>query len=267
MARPQKSGMDYFPHDTDARNDLKIRKLRAVFGNDGYATYFILLENIYRSKEYFIDISDAETLLILSEECRLSEEKFTQIMLKCIDLDLFSRQEHEEHKKLTSESIKKRTEPVENKRKKNNEYYNSEKREVSDAETNTETNISDAEIPAESTQRKEKESKENIKDIYIAQSEELWKLYPEKKGKQKVMNKLPKLIEQYTYEQIERCIRRYIKDVEERRKTFPGLNYQNGSTFFNGTYTDYLDKNYPEQKIIEIPQKESGSWGHLKKFG
>lgn len=160
MARPRKEGMEYFPHDTDARNDLKIRKLRAVFGNDGYATYFILLENIYRNKCYELDISDAETKLILAEECRISEEKFTQIYLKCIDLDLFSKEEYEKREILTSEAIKKRTEPIENKRKKNNEHYNNNRKEVSDAETNAETDISDVEKGTESTQRKEKNSKE-----------------------------------------------------------------------------------------------------------
>jgi hypothetical protein len=47
MARPKKEGMDYFPHDTDAVNDEKIEALRLLYGNDGYAFYFILLERIY----------------------------------------------------------------------------------------------------------------------------------------------------------------------------------------------------------------------------
>jgi hypothetical protein len=166
MARPRKEGMEYFPHDTDARNDLKIRKLRAVFGNDGYTTYFILLENIYRNKTYSIDISDAETMLILAEECKISEEKLSQIILKCCDLDLFNKQLYQENNTLTSEAIKKRTEPIENKRKKNNESYNSSKVEVSDAETIAEIEVSDAEKGAESTQSKGKKRKvNNIKNI------------------------------------------------------------------------------------------------------
>ena len=61
MARPQKEGMDYFPHDTDAVNDEKIEALRALYGNDGYAFYFIMLERIYRTAEFEINVSDAET--------------------------------------------------------------------------------------------------------------------------------------------------------------------------------------------------------------
>lgn len=82
--------------------------------------------------------------------------------------------------------------------------------------------------------------------IHIEQSEKLWKLYPLKKGKAKVIKKIPQLIEEYSYEQMKRCVNRYIQYVEYERKKNFNLNYQNGSTFFNGTYVDYLDANYQE---------------------
>ena len=41
------------------------------------------------------------------------------------------------------------------------------------------------------------------------------------------------------------AITRYIDYVEHRRSTdFKDLKYQNGSTFFNGGYQDYLDESY-----------------------
>ena len=148
MARPRKQGMDYFPHDCDSRNDLKIRKLRAVYGNDGYATYFILLENIYRQKHYELEIMDEETILILSEECKLDVQNFKQILLKCIDLELFDKKAYEERKVLTSDAIKKRTEPIETARNRKREWSNSKGLGVMDVQ-NT----------GESTQSKVKESK------------------------------------------------------------------------------------------------------------
>jgi hypothetical protein len=250
MARPRKEGMEYFPHDTDARNDLKIRKLRAVFGNDGYATYFILLENIYRNKSYSIDVSGAETMLILAEECKISEEKLSQIILKCCDLDLFSKQLYQESNILTSEAIKKRTEPIENKRKKNNESYNTSKVEVSDAETNAEIDISDTEKGAESTQSKGKHSKED-NSIYIAQANQLWLMYPSKTGKAKVIDKLPKLIKKIGYEELVKCIERYKHDKEDWKQ------WQNGSTFFNSGYVDFLDENYVKPINTENGQQAS----------
>ena len=92
-------------------------------------------------------------------------------------------------------------------------------------------------------------------NIYSAKNEQnaqlaenIWKLYPCKKGKARAIQKIPKLIQKYGYEQIENTVLRYKKYVQHRRETdFKDLKYQNGSTFFGGTYMDYLDENYKEQ--------------------
>lgn len=93
-----------------------------------------------------------------------------------------------------------------------------------------------------------KNVKNNKNNIYSASSEALWKLYPNKKNKDRAMKNIPKLISKYGYEQIEQCIKRYLGYVEEeRRNGFRSLKYQAGSTFFSGTYVDYLDENYKEK--------------------
>lgn len=100
--------------------------------------------------------------------------------------------------------------------------------------------------------------------IHIVQSEKLWKLYPLKKGKNKAMKKIPELVKEYSYAELERCINRYIEYVEGKRESGFNLNYQNGSTFFNGTYEDYLDENCHNEKLensnssdeIELTQEE-----------
>ena len=104
--------------------------------------------------------------------------------------------------------------------------------------------------------KKELIKKNYKKDIHSASSEALWRLYPHKKGKASAMNKIPKLIERYGFNQMEACIKRYIKYVEHTRKTEYNLSYQMGSTFFNGTYADYLDENYEELVINDKPREE-----------
>lgn len=94
---------------------------------------------------------------------------------------------------------------------------------------------------------KKDNKKDNKKDIYTASSEALWKLYPHKKNKAKAILKIPKLISEYGYEQIEKCIKRYIAYVESERKNgFSDLKFQGGDRFFGTTYVDYLDENYEE---------------------
>lgn len=116
MARPQKEGLDYFSHDTDAVNDEKIEALRALHGNDGYAFYFILLERIYRSPNSEIDISDAETLQILARKVAVTNEKFAEIMQTALKWKCFDRVKYTKHHILTSNGVKKRSAPVIQKR-------------------------------------------------------------------------------------------------------------------------------------------------------
>lgn len=105
-------------------------------------------------------------------------------------------------------------------------------------------------VEGASKKKNKRKIKENEKDIYSSNDfEELWKLYPLKRGKQKAMESLKKILNTYSKEQIERCINRYIKDVEDQRVKFKDLQYKNGSTFFNNGYIDYLDSEYKEESL------------------
>ena len=72
--------------------------------------------------------------------------------------------------------------------------------------------------------------------------DELWKLYPRKHGKAIAYKKIPNLIKEYGYEQIERCIKRYDEEVKKMNIEKKFIKY--GSTFFTSGYVDYLDENY-----------------------
>ena len=81
---------------------------------------------------------------------------------------------------------------------------------------------------------------------YSTHFEKLWILYPAKKGKGRISNSRKKELYKLG-DEFERCITRYINEVEKKRLNgFKELQYQNGSTFFNSGYIDYLDKNYEE---------------------
>ena len=102
-----------------------------------------------------------------------------------------------------------------------------------------------------------KTKKNNI--CAIEQVDALWKLYPRKKGKAMAYKKIPKLISKYGYEQIERCIKRYVDEVKDMHKDKQYIMI--GSTFLNGRYEDYLDENYEETKAV-VTQDDDG-FGNL----
>mgnify|MGYP001455794602 CR=1 FL=1 len=78
---------------------------------------------------------------------------------------------------------------------------------------------------------------------------EMWELYPLKRGKTGISITKKKEIFNVGADEFKRCIDRYKKEVEKDRKEFKELRYVNGSTFFNSRYKDYLDKNYAEKEV------------------
>lgn len=81
-----------------------------------------------------------------------------------------------------------------------------------------------------------KVKKENNNNIYAQQVEQLWSLYPNKKGKAQAIAKLPKLIEKYGYEAIENSVMTYANECKGKDVKY----IKHGSTFFNVGYLDYL---------------------------
>lgn len=109
-----------------------------------------------------------------------------------------------------------------------------------------------------------KENKEINKNIMCkadasALFEKLWNLYPVKKGKGQVSLAAKQRLLKVGYEEMARAIDRYKADLE---RDSSWRKPQNGSTFFNSGYVDYLDANYKEQGVgvtVGTDNKSRGS--------
>jgi len=152
MARPRKEGMDYFPHDTDASNDEKIEALRAMYGNDGYAFYFILLERIYRTPGAELDLSRQPIKAALINKMMLTPERFEEMLQTAFDIKCFDEEVYREKLILTSNGIKRRAEEVNGLRER---WRNKKKK-------GTASPVFQGENPEETGERKENKSKVNI---------------------------------------------------------------------------------------------------------
>jgi hypothetical protein len=147
MARPLKKGMEYFPHDVDAVDDEKIEILRKLYGNDGYAFYFIILERIYRTNtgELLIDTDLKKKILV--SKVGVSMKRFDDLLKTSLEYELFSSSCYEERKSLTSNGIMKRVKQVETERErwrnnKGKHVENHEKTEENHEKTNRESELS-----------------------------------------------------------------------------------------------------------------------------
>ena len=127
MARPIKTGLDYFPHDTDALSDEKVQSLKALFRNDGYAFYFITLERIYRTPKGEIDISSNDEKRILAKSIGISLKKFDTILQNCFKKNLFSEKRFSKCGVLTSTAIKRRFLQIQAERQRKRKWYNKSK--------------------------------------------------------------------------------------------------------------------------------------------
>lgn len=116
---------------------------------------------------------------------------------------------------------------------------------------------------------KKKNKKNNNKYIYTAKNpkpkdiddmfERLWKLYPNKRGKGQVTDRTKRQIYDIGEEQMAKAISRYIEGLQIDQWRKP----QNGSTFFNKGYVDYLDDNY-EKPAEPVQVKQSNEAGPQK---
>lgn len=103
------------------------------------------------------------------------------------------------------------------------------------------------------------EEKENNNTMCNADAdalfERLWKIYPHKRGKGQVSSAKKRHLLDIGFEELERAVNRYKADLAENSWRKP----QNGSTFFNSGYVDYLDeewyKTHPQEQAAEQVQK------------
>lgn len=232
----------YFSHDSNARNDTKILSMRCDYGLAGYGMYWIIVETLRDEADYklMLDKSTYRALAMQMHSTITDVEKFIK---DCInEYGLF----RSDDQYFWADTLLRRMEKLENIREKRKRAAEKRWKQREDANAMQMHNKSNA----DEMQRDAKESKvKESKDIYIVHFENLWGLYPNKVGKGKISDTKKKELYKLG-DEMERCISRYIKHVEERRKDgFSELKYQNGSTFFNSGYVDYLDKNYQEKEV------------------
>ena len=157
MARPRKTGLDYFPFDVDFFNDEKIEAISGEFGIKGEIVAIKLLAAIYRNG-YFIEWSEMLQMKMLKTLPSISKELLTEIVQRLVRWNFFDEGLFNSDNVLTSRGIQRR-------------YFEAMKRNsLSDSlpflivsATETPINVTETSINAAKTpQSKGKESKVNI---------------------------------------------------------------------------------------------------------
>jgi hypothetical protein len=88
MARPVKNNLDYFSHDKDMRNDIKIRNVRRKFGHKGYSVYVMMLEHL-SDCEYLQYEWNELSIELLVPDFDVDSNELIDIIHHCVKLKLF----------------------------------------------------------------------------------------------------------------------------------------------------------------------------------
>ena len=108
LARPYKTGLDYF--ELDCHLDEKIKLIQAEFGLKGFAVVVLLFKEIYGGQGYYMSWNDDMSLILMSENgIELGDKNLIQEVVKaCIRRGIFSAELFEKYHILTSRGIQKR---------------------------------------------------------------------------------------------------------------------------------------------------------------
>lgn len=272
MAGKPRQGIDYAGWSVDIfDNDTKIDKLLESKGWIGFSVYFYLCMRAFGSNGYFYKwcYDDCATTA-RKMGSGISAGTVHETVGYCLQIGLFDKGLFDGWGVLTSRGIQRSFWAVLKMRRSKRvfkelwllEQHECEglvfvplKSEMSVTNgylqvTNDHLQETNAPVVKES---KVKDKNNMCKADALALFERLWKLYPVKKGKGKISDAQKMKIARIGYEEMARAIERYKQYVD----SIDYLPYQNGSTFFNSGYVDYLDANYEPGKQTSY-RKQNG---------
>jgi len=144
MAREQRRDVDYFPHECN--HGRKMYVIQKKYGNDGYASWFKLLEELGKANNHYIDISDDTTLMFLASTFDIDEEKTISILTDLSKLGAINKTLFNDYKVIWSEKFTKSIEDAYRKRKQKLFQYYDVLDEITSKNTKNEAELADKHI-------------------------------------------------------------------------------------------------------------------------
>lgn len=124
-----KEGADWLKHDTDMRNDPKIKALRRKFKHEGYSIWNMILEVLARAEEFKVIINPLQIELLAGDfDCE--PDLLFNIIEYAIHIDLLKKDVAEN---IFSSGLKKRLNGMVEKRTRLKESYESKKVKINSA--------------------------------------------------------------------------------------------------------------------------------------
>ena len=107
MARPLKSGIDYFPLDCNFMKDIKVRKILRACGPGAIAVIVNLLCTIYQSDGYYM-LWDEDTGFLIADDVGVKESFVHEVVKTAVQAEFFNAVMFDTRGILTSVGIQRR---------------------------------------------------------------------------------------------------------------------------------------------------------------
>lgn len=107
MARPLKSGIDYFPLDCNFMKDIKVRKILRACGPGAIAVIVNLLCTIYQGDGYYM-LWDEDMGFLISDDVGVKESFVHEVVKTAVQVDFFNAGMFDTQGILTSAGIQRR---------------------------------------------------------------------------------------------------------------------------------------------------------------
>ena len=253
MGRQNEVSLPYF--EFDCHMDEKIKLIRAEYGLKGFAIVVMLYQHIYGGENgYYCEW----LLLFMSDNGLIGESKnlIDEVVRACIRRNIFSDRLYKKYGILTSSGVQKQYLKATAKR----QVVNLKKEYLLISVPENRSNVAIHSISGgiktvssviNSQSKSKSKSKSNKNNMCKADAltlfEQLWKMYPVKKGKGQVSDAKKVELLKIGYDEMSRAIKRY----QDGLKRDPWRKPQNGSTFFNSGYVDYLDENFVSDANVD----------------
>lgn len=251
-----KVGLESFLLNCHTNDNLA--EIEAIYGIKGFAVIVRLWQKIYSEKGYYCEWTERSPLLFLSNwfggNSGVDLNLIKEVVKTALQNGLFNKSLYDKYHILTSDGIQKRYFDVAKRRKEIEVIEEYLLVSVANLGVNVCRNQENVNIFNENVNRnqtrkvKESKGKENnnmCKADALALFEQLWKMYPCKKGKGQVSEKDKSKLLEIGLDEMTRAINRYKSELEKDKDW---RKPQNGSTFFHSGYVDYLDANFEETK-------------------
>lgn len=89
MARPESNTVTYYPHIVG--EGKKMYFIDKKYGNDGYATWFKILDKLAVTDFHYLDLNKEEELMFLASKCNVSEDVLLNIISDLVKLGKFDK--------------------------------------------------------------------------------------------------------------------------------------------------------------------------------